>query len=235
MSGGISIFNKGDRDKINDEARKAREERSKFDNRPILDPSIPHRLVVTAMETTSWKPREGGEVFSIQFTLEPLDKSQREKTKPIIQRWNVHRSDDCSFDIEMSIKMFIDFLSISYQANGIPESSGMEDLLNKLKKYIEVPFWAAIRHRQRLWKKELENGTIEPIITTEAILYYTSSIDDTTFKATKAEKRIIPMKPEEKEEYERLKNLAAGVQPVTASDLDFSLPPEESVDDDPFK
>lgn len=238
---GISIFNKNDRERINEETKKAREERNKFDSRPLLDPALPHVLVVTEMETGSWKPKDGkGEVFTIQFTMEPVDKTSRENTKPLVQRWNIHSSEDCSFDIELGVKMFIDFLSGAYQVEGIPESSGMADLLTKLKKFIEVPFRAAVRHRERLWKKQSEDGTIEPIITREAQLYYASSIDDQTFRGTKADKRIIKMKADEKEEYDQLVNKQTGKEPTQVSNVSFDLPPEEDgttqdLNDDPFK
>jgi len=191
-----SIFNKQDRDRLNQDAKKARDERNKTDTRELLDPAHPHILVATAIESGSWKEKKGknpGEVFYISFTFEVLNKQDREKYRPIISRHNVHKSEGCNFDVEMGVKIFADFLANAYGMDGIPDATGMEDLVQKLKKQIEVPFRAAIRHRERLWVKEEEGKAPEGIKTTEVIIYYTGQMEDQTFRGTKAAARIIPM------------------------------------------
>jgi len=229
-----SIFNKEDRNRLNDEAKKARDERNKADTRELLDPAHPHVLVATAIEEGKWKHNEGGEVIYVQFTLEVLSKPDREKYRPISARWNVHKTDGCKFDVEMGIKIFSDFLANAYGADGIPDATGMGDLITKLKKYIEVPFRAAIRHKERLWVKKEEGQPDKGIKTTEVILYYTGKMEDQTFKATKASARIIPMSDSDAKEFARY-NTGGGAPASAGPDAHAFDLPAGTDDEDPFK
>lgn len=230
MSG---IFNKSDRDRISEEAKKAREERNKQDSRALLDPAHPHILSITSLESGSWKSSKGGEVTYIQAVIEVANKADRSKFRPITARWNVDKTDDCQLNIEMGIKIFIDFLENSFGAQ-IPDAGSMEEMLRKLRVHIESPFRAAIRHKERLWVKKEEGTADTPIKTIEVVLYYTDKIDNAIFKGTKASARFIPMSKEEQDEFNRLDALNTGSATKNEGLSDSFDMPDVTSNDDPF-
>lgn len=204
-------------------AQTAKEEREKKfgnSNAGLLDPARPHILCILSVEENTWKPKKGGKVSGIKLTFGLHDREQRGEYKHIFHDYNLHVegvSEGMVKSVEFGFQSLTNLLESSFDAQ-IPAANNMAELISGMKQFIERPFVAAIRHRERLLEDQ-ETGKLVKYFSHE--IYYTGKTTDKNFRAPKAEKRIVPLKPEERQKFEAQEK--GHTDPETSTDVNFDI------------